>query len=335
MCTLPFWYQPWSTFFVSRLLRAIFGEFLIALSVLDDWGPTVFVNFDFRSLDGFDAFARNIGVRTVFNTGTAVNLNDNARNQFLYTLHLPWLVGFLVKLPTLTAAPITQFPKSRARLTVTLHQPLVDNGFLQVGTFFGRICPRRFTTHTPSDGLLCSTPTWFAATCKTNHFPWEFPLFSTRRRCRCRVALWICCFELVIQREIIFGRWKIVNLRSFFGCREWCRQKIFIFDARINLLGKNLREMNKNLTLMVSRQHHWHVYHQMYRFKKRSGTFHPFRNSIASLVVMCLLEIFIKAVIINSCAGNFIWSTRWNGVISVDNVFTISRLQGWNIYEFD
>jgi hypothetical protein len=131
--------------------------------------------------------------RTIVNTSSAINLNNDPRNKLLHTFDLSRLIGFLVELSALTAGPISHFPvlgcmsqwkwtmqkwkksflpESGTWLAVTFHQAFVDNGLLEVGAFFRWV---RFgsvtSTYTTDYGLLRSTPTNFAAWRKTYYFP--------------------------------------------------------------------------------------------------------------------------------------------------------------------
>lgn len=73
----------------------------------------------------------------------------------------------------------------------------------------------------------------------------------------------------------------------------------------------------------------------MYGLKKRPSARYPFSNAVASLRVVCLLQVAIEPVVVDCRAGNVIWSAVRDGVISVDDVFTIRRLQSWNNHKFD
>lgn len=127
--------------------------------------------FMLRYLRRFNTFARNCTRRTFIVACAAVNLNDNARNQFLNAFHFARLIRLLVIFATSTAAPLGEFPERRTRLTVTLHEALAHDGLSHVSAFLRRISFRRFASDTADDGLLRSASARFAARREAYHFP--------------------------------------------------------------------------------------------------------------------------------------------------------------------
>ena len=235
---------------------------------------------------------------------------------------------------SLQALQTLYLPEGGTRLTVALHLTLTDDGFLQMCTLFGWKCLHGFSFDASDNRLLDATTARFAAWRESNNFPWKLSLSTTNWR-HSRVALRTCSFEFVIWRRIFFARWKIVNFWGrFFGWCQRCGQKIFVFDAWINLLWQNLNECK--LCLEPVENFHRKFYHQMNRLKERSGTRDPFSHAVTSPVVMSLFEIFIESVVFNCCASDFIRSTWGNRVISIDDVHGICWLQGWEkVHEFD
>lgn len=114
--------------------------------------------FDLCYLDRLDAFAGICGDGAVVDTCAGIDLNDDARNQFLHAFRLSRLISFLVKLAAPTAAPLGQFPEGWTRLTITLHEAFVHDGLLQVDTFLGRISTSRIASHATHNRLLRAAP---------------------------------------------------------------------------------------------------------------------------------------------------------------------------------
>lgn len=61
----------------------------------------------------------------------------------------------------------------------------------------------------------------------------------------------------------------------------------------------------------------------MYRFEKWSGARDPFRDAIASLGMMSVLEIAVESMIVDRRARDIVRSTVRNSVIPIDDVFAI------------
>lgn len=255
MFTLPFRYEPRSTLFTlgrRRRLRSYF-RFLVALRVLDDgWLTVVFKGVELWRFNRFNAFARKRRYRSIINASSAVDLNNDTWYQLLDTFHFTSLICFFVKFSTTTAAVRIKFPKRWTGLAVTLHQTLVDDRLLQMSAFLRRVSPGGFTSYAANDWLLRSTPAAFC--CKGykllgHSFEWKKnkltawrEAYHFPRQLTLPTSVWgrgvlrVCCLQLVIQRQVVFARWEVIHLGSFFGCCQARREQILIFYSRVNLL---------------------------------------------------------------------------------------------------
>lgn len=282
------------------------------------------VRLNLRWSRRLDAFAGDHAQWAVVDAGSTVDLDDNARDQLLNAFHFARLIRLLVELTALAAAPLAELPEGRAWLTVALHEALADDRLLQVSALFWRVGARRFTSHAANNRLLWSAAARFAARSEAYHLPWQLPFPATRRG---RVDLRIRRLQLVVQRQVVFARWEVIGIGSFFRCGERRWQQIFIFYARINLLRENLKR--DRLTIV----HHamtWRLlYHQMNWLEQRSRASYPFGDAIASLRMMRVLQITVEAMIVNRGAGHFIRSTVRDGVVAVYDVFAAGGFQCW------
>lgn len=72
-------------------------------------------------------------------------------------------------------------------------------------------------------------------------------------------------------------------------------------------------------------------YHQMDRLIEWTVTCNPFSYTVAPFMLVSLSCISIEAMIIDCGSRDLIWATRWDCVVSIDDVITVRWLQCWKM----